>query len=1569
MRRTRASAGALARTASAPSGEALGERAAAAEGVVALSAEGKRAKDGWGKDAVAGVAERENAAVAGGATGVVKRVMVLDEMSEEPPVAERTVVKLARRKGLPLQSEGMLRRVLSAPAAGSGADGAEAAPASATTPARPAPSLYSQMRDAGKRAPRGTAPPRGRRAPSPAPVADTRTGRHVSSPQRVESGAVSPSTSKTPPSERAPATNVANTPVPDSPVTPVRLFAGPEFRADKAAAVTSPVTPREVPTPGMEKTPTPSAAEKSPKPSASERKDARAAKTPVSSRVGVYEPASVYATPRAPAPAKLCGTSVTEAAANVPQPCTSAFAADVATSSKANSPVASCGRSPASVTGGVDGTDTSTPGASRNGPLSTVEPIAGDCSSSKIAPMPSVEASGRREAPPSKGAVRSKARTEEASASRAARHAPGAPATVKMPPTTKKLENVSEEAKVDRVQPKDAAAARKADAHLTPLCASCSSQFPVSATPSSQTSALPATVSKFETVSPTDMAQKERPLRPRASQKALSRADDVDGLATGILEERPPGDSVSLNSFSAPEHAHNAQEKGVMLFGVLTKVDGASADQGVAATAARAPTAPQSNKEHSSAHSAARNKKDRTRKVGKTTVMPPKVGDAVSTNVDRVPADGGEDRKAAHASTTLQSDNLPSRVPSASRNKQKLVSEAKLVHTPAAVPKGAGVVSTVGDGAPVERVEASKAHRASTTAQSNEDQPVAQKKKEPTARIERVSAKAPKDGAVDPPASSKARAKWTTPVTLSALQEPGSSKDPPVKEAVQPRHVNLQRTEQFPARAVAPVRRLAPIVAPAASSAVPASFGSGSRPDPGAPSQSNNGSSRTPSAGSWASARTTVTPAPRLLGVVDATPAPTQSVLTPSPSALSPVSTLSSRRSETAGASEPGGAKASSIATLDTSSSTHLSANITHGAARVMDPNFFKPVGSQWRGRVDTIGRDTSDGSSVTTDAAKSKSSSGGEAASSPVSSSSSVTGSAEDPDAEDYVSEKYQGLRVRDEELAVLATRLRNPKFGVRLVPVRTGLFRRSRQCFSAAEVTAWIAGYKRCDRDAAVLVVQRLVTANVIRSPDADKSAQGRKEVVRDSAKDMYVFVDHAENCASTLAVTPRGLAKASSGTADAGTSPASSAASTADVARDIGFEDVDTPPARPARAGSRRTRADSAAEGSANGNVHSRSAPTNPINGVVLNDVHTDLAEEKPVGPVALTVALLQHLQAVCAKYSGSGTSSGDCGVPEDAAACPQPHWLKDADDSTNDRISEYLARHGRSPVMSDVKADFVLPQANEAVNVARLVSSPEFARFERATTGLQSVDLTTLTTRDGKAAFALNLYNLLSLHARLSFGTRVNRGDRARVGTRVLYRVGGHLFCLDDILNITLRGETRPAKGLSKMLARPGRSSAATEWPRRLAVQPTMPEALLAVRTTGTSFDAPIRAYTEEGVCEELNAVGDRFLSTWVRIRASPTGGSVARVPRVFSTFGADFAAYRAEHAAGGGGDADASRGVLEWIADHMTSNAELSGRVRGCDAVDFYKTADALEARDGKGDAVAPAFWSAAAASR
>jgi Protein of unknown function, DUF547 len=404
-----------------------------------------------------------------------------------------------------------------------------------------------------------------------------------------------------------------------------------------------------------------------------------------------------------------------------------------------------------------------------------------------------------------------------------------------------------------------------------------------------------------------------------------------------------------------------------------------------------------------------------------------------------------------------------------------------------------------------------------------------------------------------------------------------------------------------------------------------------------------------------------------------------------------------------------------------------------------------------------------------------------------------------------------------------------------------------------------------------------------------------------------------------------------------------------------------------------------------------------------GTVLNDAPFDLHNLTPVrDPVTLTAVLLSDLQSVCDRFGvGSGSSSSrrssSSSIARVSSAAEKETFgtsslgrkvLFDDEDASsilgkderNDIsdmdvyedmdvtipgafVTQSMVHRGRDVLGfdgSDIDQPLRSAKKQSAVDVGKLLASSEFDSFERSTVDLRTIDPAALTSRDAKAAFAINLYNLLSLHARLRLGVPNSRADRTRLNNRVYYLVGSHAhLCLDDISTVLLRNERRG--GLSRLIQKAGRSTE-DDFHRKLAVQPVMPEALCAICATASSYDPPIRIFYTEHLSADLAQVVDRFLCTWVRPRAVPNSFWVARVPLVFSMFRNEFSVESVPNGSAASSEEQVVNSIIDWIKHHITSDAQLSQRFSNCNSLEYHRVADAFNDERSGQRTFSPLFW-------
>ncbi|HKK01706.1 MAG TPA: DUF547 domain-containing protein, partial [Desulfuromonadales bacterium] len=164
-------------------------------------------------------------------------------------------------------------------------------------------------------------------------------------------------------------------------------------------------------------------------------------------------------------------------------------------------------------------------------------------------------------------------------------------------------------------------------------------------------------------------------------------------------------------------------------------------------------------------------------------------------------------------------------------------------------------------------------------------------------------------------------------------------------------------------------------------------------------------------------------------------------------------------------------------------------------------------------------------------------------------------------------------------------------------------------------------------------------------------------------------------------------------------------------------------------------------------------------------------------------------------------------------------------------------------------------------------------------------LQHFDLERLASREERAAFWINLYNVLVVHGVIALGIRDSIREIPRFFRRIAYRVGGMEFTADDIEHGILRGNHR----LPDSLFLPFHA----EDPRRKhMIRPLDPRIHFALVCASSSCP-PIEIYRAETLEEDLTVSGKTFLNSG-GVRVERADGTV-RLPQVFRWYGEDFGA--------------------------------------------------------------------------
>ncbi|MDY6950530.1 MAG: DUF547 domain-containing protein [Thermodesulfobacteriota bacterium] len=206
---------------------------------------------------------------------------------------------------------------------------------------------------------------------------------------------------------------------------------------------------------------------------------------------------------------------------------------------------------------------------------------------------------------------------------------------------------------------------------------------------------------------------------------------------------------------------------------------------------------------------------------------------------------------------------------------------------------------------------------------------------------------------------------------------------------------------------------------------------------------------------------------------------------------------------------------------------------------------------------------------------------------------------------------------------------------------------------------------------------------------------------------------------------------------------------------------------------------------------------------------------------------------------------------------------------------------IARQLKSKI-DGLKLDFFDVEKGD-VDYHGLKNSAAFQEYKAATRGLVSLDPRTLTTREARLAFWINLYNALVVHGILALDIRKSVKEVRSFFQILCYNVGGYVFSLDDMEHGILRGNKK-----RHLLAR--RPFLKGDPRHAFAIQGADPRIHFAL-VCGSNSCPPIAVYEEGEIDEQLDLVSEAFVnSDEVTIKKEE---KVLRVSRIFKWYKRDF----------------------------------------------------------------------------
>ncbi|MFO7962773.1 MAG: glycoside hydrolase family 15 protein [Desulfobacterales bacterium] len=184
---------------------------------------------------------------------------------------------------------------------------------------------------------------------------------------------------------------------------------------------------------------------------------------------------------------------------------------------------------------------------------------------------------------------------------------------------------------------------------------------------------------------------------------------------------------------------------------------------------------------------------------------------------------------------------------------------------------------------------------------------------------------------------------------------------------------------------------------------------------------------------------------------------------------------------------------------------------------------------------------------------------------------------------------------------------------------------------------------------------------------------------------------------------------------------------------------------------------------------------------------------------------------------------------------------------------------------------------------------MADSRVYREYVNCTFHLDQLDLSSLTARNERLAFWINLFNVLVIHGVIALGIRDSVKEIPQFFRRIQYRVDGMCFTPDDIEHGILRSNHRLPHSVFKPFGR-GDSR------RRFVIGEVDPRIHFALVCASSSCP-PIDIYTAENLDEALTVSGKTFLNAG-GIQVDRERRKV-RLSRVFKWYGEDFGKTEAE----------------------------------------------------------------------
>jgi hypothetical protein len=185
--------------------------------------------------------------------------------------------------------------------------------------------------------------------------------------------------------------------------------------------------------------------------------------------------------------------------------------------------------------------------------------------------------------------------------------------------------------------------------------------------------------------------------------------------------------------------------------------------------------------------------------------------------------------------------------------------------------------------------------------------------------------------------------------------------------------------------------------------------------------------------------------------------------------------------------------------------------------------------------------------------------------------------------------------------------------------------------------------------------------------------------------------------------------------------------------------------------------------------------------------------------------------------------------------------------------------------------------------------RLKDSEVYQAHRQLSNNLKAMDLASLTRREEKIAFWINLYNVIVIHGVIALGLRDSVKEVWNFFRGVYYQIGGYPFSPDDMEHGILRGNRRPPYSLFRRFRR--------DDPRLNFIVLDLDPRIHFTLVCGSASCPFIDVYTPENLEWELDTASRAFINSSAVV-LDRSQGKIS-LSSIFKWYGPDFGADQGE----------------------------------------------------------------------